>query len=398
MKKDNRHSCRTAVTLKALLAAVLILGGAGPRPAPTASAAPASKTSASCGTGDHGLLQSLQAGAAAENTALHFTDLDFLSAGTGRAAGPGFLIGTSDGGCSFQTIYQGQWQFADIEFPNNVEGWALASTASGTGRYLIRTADGGSTWKRIDGLPLTMSRIDFPDRRTGFAYDWASAYVTGDGGSTWSKLPLPANTRGAAFASRNLGYASVVVPGTGYRVMKTADGGKHWKKVLTVPFDSPYYTEIRIRGSQVWAVLYGGVGMSQTSYSLYASRDGGSHWRRVIAADSAGGGPAPGTGPALLTEGPAAGKPGNLSLASGGAAFLLGYSPAGEQIGVGRSTDGGLTWSNRSVLPGYDGSISFAGPTTGWMAADTPKGWALYATGNGGMTWSKKFSFLKREE
>ncbi|AHV95043.1 WD40/YVTN/BNR-like repeat-containing protein [Paenibacillus sabinae] len=346
-----------------------------------------------CGTGDHGLLQELQQKhAKADESPLAFSDIQFLGAKTGRGAGNGFMIGTSDGGCTFQTIYEGQWSFRKIDFPDNVYGWALASVQDGQSGYLIRTTDGGSHWKRLSNGPVTFTKIDFLDRQHGFAYDRAFAYYTADGGGSWSKIPTPANTRGAVFTSRSSGWVVTVAPGEGYRIRRTSDGGKSWSLQLKSAFSYPEFGDIYAKGSQVWAVLYGGTGMSQTSYSLYASPDGGGSWRRVIAQSTAGGGPAPGSGGNPLPKGPVSGKPGNMQLAGGGA-FLLGYSPAGEQVGVGRSYTGGRQWTNLPGIPGFDGVISFAGAKEGWLAVRGPEQSSLYATQDGGVTWKQKFSF-----
>ncbi|AKG36979.1 beta propeller repeat protein [Paenibacillus durus] len=382
-----RKKIRTKVLLL-LVAAILAVSGwsTGVTPALAASAPV-------CGTGDHGLLKELQQKHMdAGSSPLSFADIQFLSATTGRAAGNGFMIGTSDGGCTFQKIYEGQWSFRTIEFPDNVYGWALASVQEGQPVYLIRTTDGGSHWKRLLSGPVSFTKIQFTDRGHGFAYDRAFAYYTADGGENWSKIPTPPNTRGAVFTSRSSGWAVTVVPGAGYRVMKTTDGGKSWALKLKSAFSDPIGAEIYADGRQVWAVLYGGSGMSQTSYSLYASTDGGGKWRRVIAQSTAGGGPAPGSGSEGLAKGPVSGKPGNMQLAGGGA-FLLGYSPAGEQVGVGRSYTGGKQWSNLPGIPGFDGVISFTGAKEGWLAVRGLERSSLYATQDGGSTWKLKLFF-----
>jgi photosystem II stability/assembly factor-like uncharacterized protein len=362
--------------------------GISEAPAYAAGAAPA------CGSGDHGLLQELQAKHSVANAGpLSFTDIQFLSAATGRAAGNGFMIGTSDGGCHFQEIYEGQWNFRQIDFPNNVQGWALAAVNDAPELYLITTSDGGSSWKRLGNSGIVFDRIHFTDSKHGFGYSTASAYYTEDGGLSWSKLATPANTRGAEFTSRNNGWAVVVVPGTGYQVLKTADGGVTWKVSLKAPAAYAVGGRIYAQGNQVYALLYGDTGMSQTSYSLYASGNKGSNWERVIAMDTAGGGPAPGSGPVQLKVGPAKGKPGNMQLVGNSTAFLLGYSPAGEEVAVGRSYTGGKKWTNLPPVPGFDGVISFPDARKGWMAVRGQNHSSLFSTADGGTTWKEKFAF-----
>ncbi|MHA6534538.1 WD40/YVTN/BNR-like repeat-containing protein [Paenibacillus sp. BAC0078] len=383
---------RTLTLLSAGLLAVSAWGAAA-LPAQAAKAAPA------CGTGDHGLLRQLQAQhSTTESAPLGFTDIQFLNADIGRAAGNGFMIGTSDGGCHFQEIYQGPWNFKQIDFPDNVKGWALASAQDTGAAYLIATTDGGSTWKRLPGTTPAFERIDFKDSKQGFGYSGPSTYYTKDGGLSWSQISTPKNTRGAEFTSRSSGWAVVVAPGAGYRVMKTTDGGATWQLSLKSSFAEPESGRIYASGDQVYALLYGGTGMSQTSYSLYASSNKGRSWSRVIAQDTAGGGPAPGSGPAQLKSGPASGKPGNMVLVGSKAAFLAGFSPAAEKVAVGRSYNAGKQWTNLPSIPGYDNIISFTSVKEGWMAVRGQNTSSLYATEDGGSTWKLKFAFKGTEQ
>ncbi|WNS43554.1 hypothetical protein [Paenibacillus sp. MMS20-IR301] len=377
-----------------LTVSLLALLGWGAAASPVQAAVPAQTAAPACGTGDHGLLQDLQkAHSGADAVPLGFADVEFLNGKTGRAAGNGFLIGTSDGGCHFQEIYKGQWNFQQIVFPDNVHGWALAAVNDGQAKYLIRTTDGGSTWTRLTNKAVTFERVDFLDGSRGFGYNRTSTYYTSDGGGSWSLIKTPANTRGAYFSSRNSGYAVVVVPGSGYRVMRTTDGGANWKLLLKSAYTDPGYGQIYADGSQVYALLYGGFGMSQTSYSLYGSADAGASWTRVIAQETAGGGPAPGSGAAKAVKGPASGTPGNMVLIGGTTAFLAGYHPAAEQAGVGVTKNNGVTWSNQQTVPGYEASISFTDHNTGWLAVRDLNSSTLYSTKDAGAAWTAKFSF-----
>ncbi|MBW4084541.1 hypothetical protein [Paenibacillus sp. S150] len=385
---------QTSLTL--LSAGLLTLSGWGAAAAPPAQAAAPATRTPSCSTGDHGILQELQSKHTGEGRdPLAFSAVDFLNADTGRAAGNGFLIGTSDGGCRFQEIYEGQWGFQQIDFPDNVHGWALATVQDGQAKYLIRTADGGSTWTRLTNNAVTFERIDFMDSQAGFGYNRASTYYTKDGGTVWSKVPTPANTRGSYFSSRNNGWAVVVVPGSGYQVMRTTDGGASWKLSLKSAYPEPVYGQVYAEGPQVYALLYGGSGMSQTSYSLYGSPDSGGSWTRVIAQDTAGGGPAPGSGAAKVKKGPASGSPGNMQLIGKTTAFLVGYQPAAEAVGIGVTKNNGQEWSNLKTVPGFEGEISFADHNQGWLAARDLNSSTLYFTKDGGANWSAKFTFKR---
>lgn len=388
----NRTTRLQQITVTLLTAGLLTLSGWGAAASPVQAAA--SAAAPACGTGDHGLLQDLQkAHSGADSIPLSFSDVEFLSADTGRAAGNGFLIGTSDGGCHFQKIYEGQWSFQQIDFPDNVHGWALAAVKDGQAKYLLRTADGGSTWTRLSNKAVTFESVEFLDSSKGFGYNRASTYYTNDGGESWSLIKTPANTRGAYFTSRNSGWAVVVVPGSGYRVMKTTDGGAAWKQVLKSSTSDPIFGQIYANDSQVYALLYGDSGMSQTSYSLYGSSNSGGSWTRVIAQETAGGGPAPGSGAATVKKGPASGTPGNMVLIGKTTAFLAGYQPAAEEVGVGLTKNNGRTWSNQKAVPGFEGTISFTDANQGWLAVKDLNSSTLYVTKDAGATWTARFSF-----
>ncbi|MGO4344255.1 WD40/YVTN/BNR-like repeat-containing protein [Paenibacillus sp. MCAF9] len=341
----------------------------------------------------------LFSGTPAGDTAYHFSDIQFLNGTTGRAAGNGFLIGTSDAGSTWQPIYKGTWQFTQLDFISNTTGWALAkSSASGT-NALIHTKDGGKTFTKIVTSPLALERIHFVDASNGFGYTKAFAYKTSNGGKTWTKISTPPNNRYAEFTDVKHGWSLIVVPGFGYRLSKTTDGGTNWSTKITVKSEESIGGKLYTKGNQIWAQFYGGVGMSQQSYSLYASADNGSSWRKVISQETAGGGPAPGGAAGLVKEGPAApgGHPSNMELVDG-AAILGGYSPAAGVIGVGRSVDSGKTWNNLTPIAGGESVISFSSKELGWMADTSLSNAAVYRTTDGGKTWSKKLSIPENNQ
>ncbi|MDO7908677.1 hypothetical protein Q5741_20020 [Paenibacillus sp. JX-17] len=365
---------------------------------PMASAQPA----AAAGTGSAGLVNSLEQTLASRQPAgLKFSDVQFLSDHIGRAAGSGFMIGTSNGGADWQKIYTGQWQFAQIDFTDNVNGWALASVSPDQpARYLIRTSDGGSHWTRISTGSVAFDRIQFLNKQTGFAYAYNAVYRTNNGGVSWNQVKTPANTRGAFFSNINNGFAVVVVPGSGYRVMKTTNGGSHWSLSLRVNSSMNATSgDVYSSGQQTYVILYGGAGMSQISYSMYATTDGGQHWTKDISQSTAGGGPAPGGRDGLKKEGPAGpgGHPGNMQLIGSSTAYLSAGSPAGEVVGIGRSANGGRSWNNlKSDIAGYSSVISFRSAQTGYLAVTGFRNPAVYVTHDGGQTWTPLIQFHEK--
>ncbi|MCM3129088.1 hypothetical protein ACFQ3J_08400 [Paenibacillus provencensis] len=320
----------------------------------------------------------------------YISDIQFLNGTTGRAAGNGYMIGTSDAGDHWQNIYTGTWQFTQLDFINNREGYALAKSVSGGPNALLYTDDGGKSLLKIRTGSMYLQRIDFREKDQGFGFSRAYTYYTSDGGSSWSKIATPTNTRYAVFSDPKKGYALTVHPGYGYKLHQTTNGGKDWDVRLSVASESVSGGEIAVNGQEVWVRLNGGAGMSQQSYALYASRNAGQSFYKVISQDTAGAGPAPGNSAGYIDVGPAApaGHPGNLSLVNG-AAYLAGFSPAGEKIGVGSSFDGGKTWTNQPSIEGYGSVISFTNIKSGWMADTSLTHPAIYRTIDGGQHWTE---------
>ncbi|QAY65864.1 WD40/YVTN/BNR-like repeat-containing protein [Paenibacillus protaetiae] len=339
----------------------------------------------------------LFSGTPAGGDSYHFSAIQFLSSTTGRAAGNGFIVGTSDAGSSWQPIYKGTWQFSELDFINNTTGWALAKSDAVGPNALIYTKDGGSTFTKIKTGDLKLLHVDFKDANNGFGYNFAFAYRTSDGGKSWTQIPTPPNTRYADFQDTNNGWTLVVVPGFGYKLYETANGGKSWTMKLSVKSDEVTGGQLAVKGREVWAAFNGGAGMSQQSYSVYASADNGADWRKVISQSTAGGGPAPGGAQGIASEGPASpgGHPGNLELIDG-AAVLAGYSPAGGVIGVGRSLDSGKSWTNLPAVPGFQSIISFTSQTSGWMADTSITQPAVYRTKDGGKSWTNVLTIPAR--
>lgn len=342
-----------------------------------------------CRTDNHGLtLKTL-----ADTGDAHFQSIQFLSQSVGRAAGNGFMIGTSDGGCHWQSIQSsGKYSFNQIQFLTNAVGYALAQTdAYKPNNLLLRTADGGSSFKPVSTGSNAFNRIQFLSQQVGFGFTQAFTYKTTNGGRTWTKVSTPPNTRYAHFITLDKGWIMVLHSGGGYEVKRTVNGGRTWTNKLYVKSAQSnggmiYGTD----SSDVWVVLLGGSGMSQTSYSMFHTSDAGKHWKQIISNPTAGGGPAPGPKVDGLV-GPF-GTPQDMQVIGRKAAYLAASSGALDKIGIGRSLDDGKTWKNVTDVPGYGGKLSFPSALGGWIATTSTISGGIYSTTDGGITWSKKFS------
>jgi hypothetical protein len=105
----------------------------------------------------------------------------FINSDTGYILpGNGFLFHTTDGGFSWESIYQFDIDPYDLFFANETTGYACGSLGT-----IYKTDDAGYTWTKIEtGNDLTLYFINFPDTSTG--------YAGGEGGMLLKYIsPLP---------------------------------------------------------------------------------------------------------------------------------------------------------------------------------------------------------------
>lgn len=156
---------------------------------------------------------------------------------------------------------------------------------------MLRSVDGGETWRVIDlreqaGMILD---VKFFDARNGLvcaatssATEEGQALIlrTRDGGATWTKAYQSdrkfENCWKMSFPSRQVGYATVqnYEQGTTKRVVvKTMDGGESWREL-------PLVDDARVRQFGVGFVdeQHGWVGTTTTGFE---TRDGGQTWAPV---------------------------------------------------------------------------------------------------------------------
>lgn len=90
--------------------------------------------------------------------------------------------------------------FAVVDLLNARTQWITGSNAAGTGRYLLRTKDGATTWTRLsmNGIPRAANiiQLDFLNSLEGWALAWLPQhpspvqilYTTHDGGQQWQRV------------------------------------------------------------------------------------------------------------------------------------------------------------------------------------------------------------------
>jgi photosystem II stability/assembly factor-like uncharacterized protein len=345
--------------------------------------------------------------------------------------------------------------FLFIDFQDAQNGWGVASsdtgyteTHQGSPGYILRSADGGTTW--LDVTPSELddvaynSRLTVLDVNTAWALipdaDFATGtlYRTVDGGATWSSNPVPFGgadmqfldpLTGRVLADRGAGAGSNAV-----EMFQSSDGGVTWTSVFhndpsrggvsdslplsgikngmtfldadtgwvtgTRPMDGDIYLFVTHDGGASWAVqpIATPAGYESNQYNPFApiffGQDGflplmiyfpGGNIEQVFYVTHDGG--------ATWTADPENGsqvvRPGSYSFADA----LNGYSWNGGSNFY-FTTDGAQNWTGMGLTLDLSDSLSridFVSGGTGWALTgpfDSGQSW-LYRTSDGGATWTQ---------
>jgi photosystem II stability/assembly factor-like uncharacterized protein len=172
------------------------------------------------------------------------------------------LLATTNGGQTWQRIYQFGGLVSELDFVSATQGWAAVKSgchavAAGYGasrilfdsESLYATQDGGASWILLqkDEEPA-FEQLRFVDRRHGWAAGLGGLRRTEDGGLTWTVigspwvgLPMPAGVSGApelrffSFGSPTSGYLLCTESGKNASYwswnFRTTDAGATWELV-----------------------------------------------------------------------------------------------------------------------------------------------------------------------
>jgi photosystem II stability/assembly factor-like uncharacterized protein len=256
-------------------------------------------------------------------------------------------------------------------------------------------------WRDVTPPGLHADEIDdvaFVDPRHGWiaAYDCAkvkvSLYRTSNGGRTWLPLGAPAEhscgggPTWLSFADREHGWMEPVSPnGPQGDLLETSDGGGTWTRVATLDDALPCLAPIVfVSPSAGW--------MGRCDAHVYSTSDGGRHWRRATIRVS-------GAPKVRQFDVPRFfGEPG-IQAATLGDAVGTGQGGLRERaVAFSVSTDGGRSWSQRSLRPiapcTQSGGLFYP---SSWPAAVAGAGvWWIVTTGrhptvqrtdDGGRSW-----------
>ena len=156
------------------------------------------------------------------------------------AGGKGVLLSTADGGATWE-LKKPPTEDAvrDIFFHDAETGWLLCERSmfkpmekEESVSYLLKTADGGRTWSRVEvtrgaDVDLKLAGLRFAGRERGWVFgEMGALFATADGGATWTRQRVPTRhlLLGASFFDAQTGWLS----GGGLTVLKTTDGGASW--------------------------------------------------------------------------------------------------------------------------------------------------------------------------
>lgn len=166
----------------------------------------------------------------------------------GRVGGPAFLMRSLDGGKTWksQDLSAHTKMILDVKFFNENEGFVMGASDADTAKsnaIILATKDGGATWKRVyqSSRPFELTwKASFPTRKTGYVTiqsynpDKAASQrfvaKTTDGGETWQEIPLVNDHSVRQFG---VGFADELTGwvGTTNGGYETRDGGATWTYV-----------------------------------------------------------------------------------------------------------------------------------------------------------------------
>ncbi len=197
------------------------------------------------GVGDHQLLRTVDGKnwTVSGTVPQHHTDYRFVSATDGVASTGQSIVRTTDGGRTWKDVYdctmkmqvQGlartvRCHVDAFAFPSPAVGYAIGGSNDARGLYVFRTGDGGASWTGALAVPGDddgrEGHLFFTSEQVGYACTAkGTLFGTNDAGATWTGLP------GASCESKApLLFADPEV-GWAFRYQTmtfTTNGGRRW--------------------------------------------------------------------------------------------------------------------------------------------------------------------------
>jgi photosystem II stability/assembly factor-like uncharacterized protein len=149
------------------------------------------------------------------------------------------ILKTIDGGANWieQFSCPGNVVISSVFFPDTTTGYAIIDYAPwpyGSDDRLLKTSDGGATWEIVYDFQYFVGSIFFTDINTGYVVGDNLILKTIDGGLNWSTQTLPHGIASLFFVDANIGYG--VAGSYNYpqhrTILKTTNGGSDWITIL----------------------------------------------------------------------------------------------------------------------------------------------------------------------
>lgn len=207
----------------------------------------------------------------------------FLDQNRGWVAGSGgTLLQTTDGGGTWKKLLPlTRDTLHDVYFADENVGWLIAErdqlklkTNDEARSYLLKTEDGGFSWRRIflnnKDVNARLVRLVFTDSQHGWVFGESGVvFATRDGGARWMRQVSPTKhlLLGGAFALDGHG----LLVGAGATIVQTSDAGASWQIGIVRDAENARFTSASFVGANFgWAVGNGG--------QIFATRDAGRTW------------------------------------------------------------------------------------------------------------------------
>ncbi len=257
---------------------------------------------------------------------------------------------------SFASPLMSQWQWQNpvpqgnilfgSHFINNSTGYAC-----GDGGTIIKTTDGGESWKiNKTKTKESIRSLSFTDENNGWACGlFGTIFKTTNGGLIWDQVI--SGTTGNLFCVRFLNANTGIIVGDTGIVMKTTDGGNTFLRKQT-----------NITRSLTSCAVFGNVFLAAGLNGAYArSADYGETWQQINTGNNN-----------YLFD---------IMFRDSLNAFI-----SGAYGTILRSTNAGLSWTGTSTQTGYwFYCISFGDALTGFASSDYG---SIFKTTNGGLNWT----------
>jgi photosystem II stability/assembly factor-like uncharacterized protein len=207
----------------------------------------------------------------------------FLDQNRGWVAGSnGTLLRTTDGGATWKKVSTlTQDTLHDVYFADENLGWLIAErdllklkTNNEARSYLLKTEDGGLTWQNVfvggTDVNARLVRMIFADGQRGWVFgETGVVFATRDGGAHWAQQASA--TKHLLLGGALFDHSHLWLVGAGATIVQTKDGGTTWQSGSVRDNANVRFTAASfVAGNLGWAV--------GTSGRIFKTIDGGRTW------------------------------------------------------------------------------------------------------------------------